>query len=236
MIGRTISHYRILEELGRGGMGVVYRAEDTKLRRTVALKFLRRQVFGDDEHRERFLREAQAAAGLDHPNICTIYEIDEIDGEVFISMAFIEGVTLKRKIQTATLDVGEALGIAVQVARGLNAAHDSGVIHRDIKSANIMVTRENHVKIMDFGLAKFAGAKEISKTTMSIGTAAYMSPEQGRGEPADSRTDIWSLGVVIYEMLTGHPPFNGDYEPAVIYALLNEAPPDIARLRPDVPA
>jgi len=235
MIGRTISHYRILEELGRGGMGVVYRAEDLRLKRIVALKFLQPQAFGDKEQRDRFLREAQAAAALDHPNICTIYEIEETGDDIFIAMAHIEGVTLKERIQSGRIDIGEALRMSIQVARGLKAAHARGVIHRDIKSTNIMVTNENHVKIMDFGLAKIAGGKEISKTTMSVGTASYMSPEQGRGENADERTDIWSLGVVMYEMLTGELPFDGDYDPAVIYALLNQIPTDIHRLRPEVP-
>ncbi|UCH84597.1 MAG: serine/threonine protein kinase, partial [Candidatus Latescibacterota bacterium] len=152
MIGRTISHYRILGELGRGGMGIVYKAEDTRLKRTVALKFFRPQAFGDEEQRQRFLREAQAAAALDHPNICTIYEIDETGEEIFISMAHIEGVTLKEKIESGPLEIGEALRVAIQLTRGLKAAHGRGVIHRDIKSTNIMVTNENHVKIMDFGL------------------------------------------------------------------------------------
>ncbi|UCG53271.1 MAG: protein kinase [Candidatus Latescibacterota bacterium] len=235
MIGRRISHYRILETLGEGGMGVVYKAEDTKLKRTVALKFLRAQDFGSAEHRDRFIREAQTAAALDHPNICTIYEIDEADSEIFISMAFVDGVNLKNIIRSGPLDIEEALSIAIQVARGLESAHERGVIHRDIKSSNVMVTKERCVKITDFGLARIAGGEQISKTTTDVGTASYMSPEQGRGEVVDHRTDIWSLGVVMYEMLTGELPFKGEYDPAVVYSLLNDEPAPVTRLRPDVP-
>ena len=235
MIGRTISHYRVIEKLGEGGMGIVYKAEDTKLKRLVALKFLLPQAFENAEHRERFIREAQTAAVLDHPNICTIFEIDETDELIFIAMAYVEGVSLKDKIRTGPLGAEEALDIAAQVAQGLEAAHKHGIVHRDIKSTNIMVTPSNVVKIMDFGLAKMAGNAEISKTTRSIGTAAYMSPEQGRGARVDHRTDIWSLGVVMYELLAGDLPFKGEYDAAVIYSLVNEDPVSIGELRPDLP-
>jgi TolB-like protein/Flp pilus assembly protein TadD len=235
MIGRTISHYCVVEKLGEGGMGVVYKAEDTRLKRFVALKFLLPQAFENAEHRDRFVREAQTAAVLDHPNICTIFEIDETDDLTFIAMAYVEGVSLKDKIRSGPLPLDEALHVATQVAQGLDAAHKHGVIHRDIKSANIMVTPENQVKIMDFGLAKMAGGAEISKTTRSVGTAAYMSPEQGRGAKVDHRTDIWSLGVVMYEMLSGELPFKGDYDAAVVYSLVNEDPEPLGKLRPDLP-
>ncbi len=235
MIGKTLAHYKILGKLGEGGMGEVYKAEDTRLKRFVALKFLRPQSFGSDEHRERFIREAQIAASLDHPNICTIYEIDEAADQLFISMAYIEGIDLKEKIRSGPLELGEALDIAIQMAQGLEAAHRKGVIHRDIKSANVMVTENGQAKITDFGLAKIPGATEISKVWMTVGTAAYMSPEQTRGETVDHRTDIWSLGVVLYEMLTGELPFRGDYEAAVAYAILNEEPIPVSALRPEVP-
>jgi non-specific serine/threonine protein kinase len=235
MIGKTISHYRIVEKVGEGGMGVVYRAEDTRLKRTVALKFLRPQAFASDEHRERFIREAQTAAALDHPNICTIFGIDEVGEHLFISMSFIEGLNLKERIRQEQLDVDEAVRIAIQIARGLESAHERGIIHRDVKSANVIVAPDGTVKITDFGLAKITGAQEISKTTMGVGTAAYMSPEQGRGDKVDHRTDIWSLGVILYEMITGELPFRGDYDPAVVYSLLNEDPVPILDLRPDTP-
>jgi non-specific serine/threonine protein kinase len=235
MIGKTISHYRILEKIGEGGMGVVYKAEDTRLRRTIALKFLRPQTFANDEHRDRFVREAQTAAALDHPNICTIYEIDEAGGDLFIAMAYIEGPSLKNRIRSGPFDIDETLRVTAAIALGLEAAHRHGVIHRDIKSANILLTPEGLVKIMDFGLARTFGGDEISKTTRGVGTAAYMSPEQGRGDPVDHRTDIWSLGVVMYEMLTGELPFKGDYDPAVVYSLLNEDPVPVGELRPDLP-
>jgi len=235
MIGKTISHYRILEKIGEGGMGVVYKAEDTRLRRTIALKFLRPQTFANDEHRDRFVREAQTAAALDHPSICTIYEIDEAGGDLFIAMAYIEGPSLKNRIRSGPFDIDETLRVTAAIALGLEAAHRHGVIHRDIKSANILLTPEGLVKIMDFGLARTFGGDEISKTTRGVGTAAYMSPEQGRGDPVDHRTDIWSLGVVMYEMLTGELPFKGDYDPAVVYSLLNEDPVPVGELRPDLP-
>jgi serine/threonine-protein kinase len=235
MIGRTVSHYRIVEELGCGGMGVVYKAEDTKLKRFVALKFLLSREFADDEYRERFVREAQTAAVLDHPNICTIFEIDAQDDLLFISMAYVEGSSLKEQIGRGPLGVKRALDVAAQVAQGLEAAHRHGIVHRDIKSANIMETTDGQVKIMDFGLAKVAGGGEVHGTTESVGTVAYMSPEQARGVTVDHRTDIWSLGVVMYEMLTGRLPFKGDYDAAILYSLVNQDPVPIGELRPGVP-
>jgi serine/threonine-protein kinase len=234
MIGKTISHYEILEKLGEGGMGIVYRAEDTKLKRIVALKFLRPQAFGTEEQKERFIREAQLTASLDHPHICTVYEIDESDDQIFISMAYTEGVTLKERIRGGPLQIDDAVRLAVQVSRGLAAAHEKDIVHRDIKSTNIMITTSGHAKIMDFGLAKITGGKEISKTTAPIGSAAYMSPEQARSESVDRRTDIWSLGVVLYEMVSGQLPFQADFEPAVVYSILNEDVVPLSELQPEV--
>ena len=224
MIGQTISHYKILAKLGEGGMGVVYKAEDTKLKRIVALKFLSIIALGGEE-KSRFLREAQAAAALNHPNICTIHAIDEVDGQMFIAMEFIEGQSLREKIEAGPLKIDEAIKFAMQVADGLQAAHEKGISHRDIKSANIMITEKEQVKIMDFGLAKLArGGTMLTKEGMTLGTAAYMSPEQTRGEVVDHRTDIWSLGVVLYEMISGRLPFRGEYEAAMMYSILNEEP------------
>ena len=213
MIGETISHYKILEKLGAGGMGVVYKAEDTKLKRTVALKFLPPELARDEEAKKRFIREAQAAASLDHPNICTIYEVNESDGQTYIAMAYVEGESLKQFIKRGPLELGKALGIAAQAAEGLKAAHAKGIIHRDIKSANVMLTPEEQAIIMDFGLAKMAEATRMTKTGTTLGTAAYMCPEQVLGKAEDQRSDIWSLGVVLYEMLMGKLPFKGDYDP-----------------------
>jgi serine/threonine protein kinase/tetratricopeptide (TPR) repeat protein len=228
--------YRIIEELGRGGMGVVYKAEDSKLKRTVALKFLPVEVTHIPEFKDRFVREAQAAAALDHPNICTVYEFDETADKTYISMAYLGGQSLKKKIDAGPLELDDALGIAVQVAEGLQAAHKKGVIHRDIKSSNIMLTEEGQAKILDFGLARIADTTLVTKAGTAMGTIAYMSPEQTRGEGIDHRTDIWSLGVVLYEMLSGQLPFKGEHEQAVLYSILNEKPASITRLRPEVPA
>ena len=203
MIGETISHYLITAKLGEGGMGVVYKAEDAKLRRTVALKFLSRQTLGSEEEKTRFVHEAQAAAALDHPNICTIHEIDEAEGQIFIAMACVDGQSLKEKIETGPLKLDEALNIAIQVAEGLQAAHEKDIVHRDIKPANIMVTPKSQAKIMDFGLARLAGQSKLTKTGMVVGTAAYMSPEQAQGGAVGHRSDIFSLGVMLYEMITG---------------------------------
>jgi serine/threonine-protein kinase len=227
VIGQTVSHYRILEKLGEGGMGVVYKAEDTKLRRTVALKFLA------PDSRDRFLREAQAAAALNHPNICTIFEIDEQHG--FLAIEFIDGSSLKEKILARPLPLDEALDIARQACAGLQAAHEKGIVHRDIKPANLMLTAQGRVKIMDFGLAQLGDRTRITKVGASLGTPAYMSPEQARGEPAGVRSDIWSFGVVLYEMLTGRLPFEGERDEALLMAILNREPEPVTARRAGLP-
>jgi tetratricopeptide (TPR) repeat protein len=233
--GTVLSHYRIVEHIGAGGMGVVYKAEDTELCRTVALKFLTAPALGSEEDRTRLVREAQAAAALDHPNICTVHEIARADGYTFIVMALIEGESLADLIAAGPLDVEKALDLTVQVARGLKAAHDRGIVHRDIKPANIMITRDGTAKIMDFGIAKAAGRTGLTGPGATLGTIAYMSPEQTEGDEVDGRSDIWSLGVVLYQMLTGSLPFRGAYDQAVIYSILSEEPKPISDLRPDVP-
>ena len=222
MIGETILHYKIIEKLGEGGMGVVYKAEDTKLKREVAIKFLPHHIAANEEERERFKIEAQSAAALNHPNIATIYAIEESNEEMFIVMEYIEGKELREIIKSEIPDLKTSLSYATQIAEGLNAAHRKGIVHRDIKSANIMVTEQGQIKIMDFGLAKLSGGAQLTKIGTTIGTAAYMSPEQAKGEEVDQRTDIWSFGVVLYEMLTKKLPFPGDYEQAVIYSIINE--------------
>jgi len=227
--------YQLIEELGRGGMGVVYKAEDIKLKRKVALKFLPPELTHISDVKERFIREARAAASLDHSNICTVYEFDEVEDKSFISMAYIDGQSLKKKIESGPLELDEALGLAIQVSEGLQEAHKKGVVHRDIKSANIMVTGKGQAKIMDFGLARKIGGTLLTKKGMTMGTIAYMSPEQARGEEVDQRTDIWSLGVVLYEMFGGQLPFKGEHEQGVVYSILNEQPKPITDLRFEIP-
>jgi len=235
MIGQTISHYKILEKIGEGGMGIVYKAEDTKLKRMVALKFLPGELMRDPEAKERFLTEAQAAAALNHSNIVTVHEIDEHKDRVYMAMELVQGEDLKEKIRSGPLTIDEILKIARQIARGLREAHEKGVIHRDIKSANIMIAEKNHVKIMDFGLARLKNQTGVTRAGTTLGTAAYMSPEQAQGAVVDHRSDIWSLGVVLYEMVTGETPFKGEYEQAVIYSILNEEPEPVSSLHADVP-
>jgi eukaryotic-like serine/threonine-protein kinase len=235
MIGQIISHYKILEKLGEGGMGVVYKAHDTKLDRAVALKFLPHHLGSDDTEKKRFVHEAKAASALDHPNICTIHEIDESpQGQLFIVMSYYEGESLKSKIEQGPLKVEEALDITIQVAKGLAKAHTHGIVHRDIKPANIIITKDGVAKLVDFGLAKLGGRTLLTKTGTTIGTVAYMSPEQAQGDKVDHRTDIWSLGVVLYEMLTGERPFRSDYDQALIYLILNEEPDEVTKLRKDI--
>jgi tetratricopeptide (TPR) repeat protein/predicted Ser/Thr protein kinase len=235
MIGRIISHYKILEKLGEGGMGVVYRAEDMELGRTVALKFLPEKVLVGDDEQCRFRHEARAAASLNHPNICTIYEIGEYDGRPFIVMEFVDGRSLSSIIAEGPLKLTEAIGIAKQVAEGLHAAHEQRIVHRDIKPANIMISGTGRARIMDFGLATAAGQTRLTREGTTLGTVAYMSPEQSRGENVDHHSDIWSLGAVLYEMITGQRPFKGDYDQAVMYAILNEDPEPPTALRTGVP-
>ena len=236
MTGSMISHYRILEKLGEGGMGVVYKATDTKLDRSVALKFLPGHLSQSENDKKRFIQEARAASALDHPNICTIYEISETpDGDLIIVMPAYDGVTLSKHIDAGPLKNEEALGIAVQLADGLLAAHEKGIIHRDLKSGNILITGKGQVKIIDFGLARRDGDTQLTKTGTTIGTVPYMSPEQTRGEKLDTRSDIWSLGILIYQMISGRLPFRSDYSAAVVYAILNEEPEPLTAIRSDVP-
>jgi TolB-like protein/Tfp pilus assembly protein PilF/predicted Ser/Thr protein kinase len=226
--------YKIIEPIGRGGMGIVYKAEDIKLERAVALKFIPAELTEDREARERFVREAKATAALSHSHICTIHEIAEEEDRSFIVMEYIEGKSLRQKLLEGSLGQAEALDIGVQVAEGLEEAHKKGIVHRDIKPGNIMVTDKGTVKVMDFGLAKVLGGSLITKEAKTMGTVAYMSPEQARGEEVDHRTDIWSLGVVLYEMLTGQLPFRGDYDQSIIHSILSRDPEPLTKLCPSL--
>jgi len=258
MIGKAIAHYRIIAKIGSGGMGVVYKAEDTKLKRTLALKFLPPELTRDAEAKARFIHEAQAASALDHSNICTIHDIQESpEGQLFMVMPYYEGSTLKEIIERGgitqsiriagdssdpctaknQLPVTDAVDIALQIGAGLKEAHRKGIVHRDVKPANIFVTQDNVVKILDFGIAKLAHSQtKLTKTGTTMGTAAYMSPEQVMGKEVDRRADIWSLGVLLYEMLAGKTPFRAEYEQALVYSILNEEPMSLARVRPDTPS
>jgi serine/threonine protein kinase len=236
MIGQTISHYKILEKLGEGGMGIVYKAHDTKLERIVALKFLPNYLTSDVAEKERFYHEARAAASLTHQNVAVIYEIGEHEGQLFLAMEYVEGKTLKKLVELdgETLSIKKVLDIAIQACEGLAAAHEKGIVHRDIKSDNIMMTAKGQVKIMDFGLAKVKGATKLTKAGSTLGTAAYMSPEQAQGEEVDHRSDIFSFGVVLYELLTTKLPFRGEHQAALMYSLINEDPQPIARFNDKV--
>ncbi len=236
MIGKTISHYRILEKLGEGGMGVVYKAQDTKLDRIVALKFLPKHLTSDSVEKERFIHEAKSASALNHPNITTIHEIDEFEGQMFIVMEYCEGKTLKQIIEKETLSIKKVIDIGIQMCEGLAIAHEKGIVHRDIKSDNIMLTSRGQVKIMDFGLAKLKGATKLTKTRSTLGTLAYMSPEQAQGEEVDQRSDIFSFGVVLYELLTGKLPFGGEHQAAIIYSIINEEAQPVVRYNNQVSA
>ncbi len=236
MINKTISHYKIIKKIGEGGMGIVYKARDTKLHRFVALKFLPRELTEDSDAKERFIREARTASSLDHTNICTIYEINETsDGQIFIAMAYYEGETLKEKIKTGPLPLHQALDIAIQISHGLAKAHETGLVHRDIKPANIFITNDGVVKIIDFGLAKLEGQTRLTRDMSTMGTIAYISPEQVSGKETDPRTDIWAVGVILYEMLTGQLPFKGDYDQVVIYSILHEKPKKVSSISADIP-
>jgi len=234
MIGQKISHYKILKKLGEGGMGEVYLAEDTKLDRQVALKFLPSRIKTGDNDKKRFIQEAKAAAALNHPNVCIIHDITEHEGQQFIVMEYVKGQTLKETITSDPLTLTKIIDYALQIADALQAAHSKGIIHRDIKSENIMVTDTNQIKVMDFGLAKLKGSVKLTKTSSTAGTVGYMSPESIHGKDVDVRSDIFSFGIVLYEMLTGQLPFKGEYEAAMIYSILNEEPEPVQKYRPDL--
>ena len=234
MIGTTVSHYKILSKLGEGGMGVVYKAFDTELDRTVALKFLPHSITGDASEQARFLQEAKAASALNHPNICTIHSLGEHEGQRFIDMEFVDGKTLREILPVKKMQ--DAITYAIQIAEALQEAHTHGIVHRDIKAENIMVNSKNQVKVMDFGLAKLKGSLKLTKTSSTIGTLAYMAPEQIEGKEVDARSDIFSFGIVLYEMLTGHLPFRGEHEAAMVYSIVNEEPEPLQHYVPDAPS
>ncbi len=232
MIGTTISHYRIIEKLGEGGMGVVYKAEDTKLRRTVALKFLPKKLETHEPERARFLQEAQAASALNHPNVCTVYDIREEGDQQFIVMEYVDGKTLREMVPIPKTQ--DAVSFAIQIGEALQEAHSHGIVHRDVKPENIMVNTKNQIRVMDFGLAKLKGSLKLTRTSSTVGTLAYMAPEHIQGAEVDARGDIFSLGIVLFEMLTGHLPFRGEHEAAMMYSIVSEDPESVLKHRPDL--
>jgi serine/threonine-protein kinase len=242
MIGQSISHYKILEKLGEGGMGVVYKAHDLKLDRTVALKFLPHHLTANEAEQARFLQEARAASALNHANICGIHSIGEqkdpatSEEQRFIDMEFVDGSTLRKKFESAPLRVSEAVGYAIQIGEALHEAHTKGIVHRDIKADNVMVNSKNQIKVMDFGLAKLKGSLKLTRTSSTVGTLAYMAPEQIQGGEVDARSDIFSFGVLLFEMLTGHFPFRGEHEAAILYSIVNEDPESVLKSRPECSA
>src|SRR5208283_1541066 len=240
MIGQTVSHYKILEKLGEGGMGVVYKAHDTKLDRDVALKFLPASLHPTEEELHRFEQEAKAISALNHTNIATIYDVDEYEGQRYLVLEYSPGGTLKSKLKQLKSDdkefsISEVVEYGIQMAKALAHAHQHGIIHRDVKTDNMMLMEDGTAKLTDFGLAKLRGNIKLTKTGSTVGTAAYMSPEQIRGEETDGRSDIFSLGVVLYELVTSHLPFQGEFETAINYSILNENPPSLRTLRKDIP-
>src|ERR1041384_4637793 len=235
MIGQTISHFKILAQLGEGGMGVVYKAQDTELDRFVALKFLPQRLTSNEAERARFLQEAKAASALNHPNVCIIYGIDEYQGQKFIEMEYVDGVTLRARVAESPLKISDALSFAIQIGEALNEAHGKGIVHRDIKCENIMLNSKNQIKVMDFGLAKLKGSLKLTKTSSTVGTLGYMAPEQIQGGEVDARSDIFSFGVVLFEMLTGRLPFRGEHEAAMMYSIVNESPESALTFREEVP-
>ncbi len=234
MVGEIISHYKILEKLGEGGMGVVYKAEDTKLGRIVALKFLPHHLTANESERARFLQEARASSALNHPHVCGIHAINEYEGQSFIDMEFVDGVTLRQKISSAPLGIDAAISYAVQIGDALHEAHAHGIVHRDIKCENIMINSKNMIKVMDFGLAKLKGSLKLTRTSSTVGTIAYMAPEQIQNGEVDARSDIFSFGVVLFEMLSGRMPFRGEHEAALMYSIVNEEPDSLAKYIPDI--
>lgn len=236
MVGTTVSHYRIIEKLGEGGMGVVYKAEDTRLHRVVALKFLPRGLESHEPERARFLQEAQAASALNHPNVCTIHDIGEAEGQQFIVMEYADGNTLRREIESRRLKIEDCIKYAIQIGEALQEAHSHGIVHRDIKAENIMVNSKGQAKVMDFGLARLKGSLKLTKTSSTVGTLAYMAPEQIQGGEVDARNDIFSFGVLFFEMLTGHLPFRGEHDAAMMYSILNEEPASLQTYIPDSPS
>ena len=232
MIGQTISHYTILEKLGEGGMGVVYKAQDTKLDRFVALTFLPPHLAASEQDKARFIQEARSASALNHPNVCTIHDIQEHEGQIFIVMEFIDGQTLQDKQSSITQK--QAIDYGIQIADGLAAAHEKGIVHRDIKPENIMIRKDGIVQVMDFGLAKLAGNSRLTKMGSTVGTLGYMSPEQVQGQDSDHRSDIFSFGVLLYEMLVGRSPFNGAHESAILYEIVNVDVSPMSFIKPEI--